>query len=151
MEYKNKRGVNIGLYYLKQKGYSEVLKENRRNAGDLYTYWRRRTRLHLKPEQKHVSTRVTFTRGVGRPQELQKLEHFTALGMHFQLLPSPGSKQVLQNITELDETIFPLYHRKIKELEQGEGPKHRLLNFKSPPSKGGRRGEGRIWFIPYKS
>ena len=65
-------------------------------------------RLHLKPGQKHLSTWVTLTRG--RPLELQKLEHFTVEGMCFQLLASLVSKWILQKVTELSESIFPLYH-----------------------------------------
>lgn len=50
MEY-NKRGVNISLYYLKQKrGYLEALEENRIYVGDLYLL--REKKLTLKPEQK---------------------------------------------------------------------------------------------------
>lgn len=101
-------------------------------------------RLHLKPGQNHLSTWVTLTRGVGRPLELHKLEHFTVEEMCFQLLASLVSKWMLRKVTELGESIFPLYHCKIKELEHRENPKPFLWlqNFKSPYSKSGGRREG---------
>lgn len=120
---------------------------------EIATCWRRKMRLHLKPGfQKHLSTWVTLTRGVPRPLELQKLEHFTVGGMCFQLLASLVSKRMLQKVTELGESIFPLYHWKIKELEYRENPKPflQLQNFKSPYSKGSGRREGWVWFMMYE-
>lgn len=49
MEYKNKRGVNIGLYYLKQKGYSEVLKEKQKKC---------RRSVHLLKEKDKTSLKT---------------------------------------------------------------------------------------------